>query len=92
MIVFKVTTKLKLKLELFLIQQDWYPCQYKSKDQQAKEEVLRRKQPCQHLDLGRLASRTVDNKPAVEGILSVSTLPVQDHQSTSWREIKSLDL
>lgn len=52
MIVFKVTTKLMKSLEWTLIQQDWCPCKYKSKDPQAKEGVLRRKQPCQHLDLG----------------------------------------
>lgn len=92
MVVFKVTTKLMKSLEWTLIQQDWCPCKYKSKDPQAKEGVLRRKQPCQHLDLGYLASRTIDNKPAVEDILSVSTLPAQDHQSTTLRDYESLAL
>lgn len=92
MIVFKVTTKLMKSLEWTLLLQDWCPCKYKSKDPHAKKVVLRRKQPCQHLDLGYLASRTVDNKPPVEGILSVSTLPAQDPQSTSLRERESLDL
>lgn len=55
------------------------------KSPQAKEEVLRGKQPCQYLDLGYLASRTVDNKPALYGIprQSVSPRPLRECESLS---------